>query len=58
MIVSKVGMEYETLVRMSRVGFDCCVGYLDGGYDTWSKEKTDICYGGNIVAKDFETLFL
>ena len=27
--------EEETILRLSRVGFDNCIGFLDGGFDTW-----------------------
>lgn len=34
-LVTPVGKEEETVVRMARVGFDNVVGYLDGGYPAW-----------------------
>jgi hydroxyacylglutathione hydrolase len=27
--------EEETILRLSRVGFDNCIGFLDGGFDIW-----------------------
>lgn len=30
------GKEEETMIRLSRVGFDNCLGYLSGGFATWT----------------------
>jgi glyoxylase-like metal-dependent hydrolase (beta-lactamase superfamily II)/rhodanese-related sulfurtransferase len=34
-LVTPVGKEEETIVRMARVGFDNVAGYLKGGYPAW-----------------------
>ena len=36
-LVTPEGMELETITRLSRVGYDNCVGYLKGGFNTWKK---------------------
>lgn len=43
-LVTEVGEEEETIIRMARVGFDNVEGYLEGGFDAWKKsgEKTDM----------------
>lgn len=43
-MVTEPGKEEETLIRLSRVGFNKIIGYLDGGFDAWQKqgEKTDM----------------
>ena len=35
LLITPDGMENETLTRLSRVGFDNVLGYLDGGIETW-----------------------
>ena len=35
MLVTDPGKEEETVIRLSRVGFDKIQGYLAGGFDTW-----------------------
>lgn len=35
LLVTEVGKEEETLVRLARVGFDQMVGYLSGGFEAW-----------------------
>lgn len=44
MLVTEAGKEEETVVRLSRVGFDKMIGYLDGGFEAWqnSGETTDL----------------
>ncbi len=43
-LITPVGMEKETNIRLSRVGFDKMIGYLDGGFETWKNagEKIDL----------------
>ncbi|MEP7256635.1 MAG: rhodanese-like domain-containing protein [Ferruginibacter sp.] len=43
-LLTEPGKEEETIVRLSRVGFDKIQGYLKGGFDAWVKagETVDI----------------
>ncbi|HMQ08094.1 MAG TPA: MBL fold metallo-hydrolase [Saprospiraceae bacterium] len=43
LLVSEPGTEEEAVTRLSRVGFDRVMGYLDGGIETWIKagKETD-----------------
>lgn len=42
-LVTPVGQEEETITRLSRVGFDQVVGYLEGGFERWlqANKETD-----------------
>lgn len=42
-LVTDPGAEEEAVTRLSRVGFDNVLGYLDGGFGTWEKagKETD-----------------
>jgi hydroxyacylglutathione hydrolase len=44
LLVTEPGKEEETVVRLSRVGFDKITGYLQGGFEAWETagEKTDM----------------
>jgi len=44
LLVTDAGKEEESVIRLSRVGFDKMAGYLDGGFETWQNagEKTDL----------------
>ncbi len=35
LLVTETGREEETVMRLSRVGYDNCIGYLNGGFNTW-----------------------
>ena len=35
LLVCPVGKETETITRLSRVGYDNTLGYLEGGFNTW-----------------------
>jgi hydroxyacylglutathione hydrolase len=43
-LITPAGMEKETVIRLSRVGFDKMEGYLEGGFETWKNagEKIDL----------------
>ena len=43
-LVTPAGKEEETVVRLSRVGFDKMEGYLEGGFEAWQHagERTDM----------------
>lgn len=36
-LVAPKGKEEEAVIRLSRVGFDNTLGYLDGGFEAWKK---------------------
>jgi glyoxylase-like metal-dependent hydrolase (beta-lactamase superfamily II)/rhodanese-related sulfurtransferase len=41
-IITESGREREAVTRLSRVGYDNCVGYLIGGFDAWKTAGKDI----------------
>lgn len=43
LLVTPKGREEETVMRLSRVGYDNCIGYLEGGIEAWKNagKKTD-----------------
>ena len=43
-LVTEPGMEEETVIRLSRVGFDKMMGFLQGSFDAWKNggEKVDM----------------
>lgn len=42
LLVCDPGKERESIVRLARVGFDRIKGYLQGGFETWSKQAEPI----------------
>lgn len=41
LLVTPVGKEEETITRLSRVGFDGTIGYLEGGFEAWTASGKD-----------------
>jgi len=41
LLVTPVGLEEETITRLSRVGFDKTLGYLEGGFIAWKKASKE-----------------
>jgi glyoxylase-like metal-dependent hydrolase (beta-lactamase superfamily II)/rhodanese-related sulfurtransferase len=37
LLVTEPGREEEVVTRLARVGYDYCIGYLDGGFEAWKK---------------------
>lgn len=42
LLVTPIGEEESTITRLSRVGFDNVIGYLDGSFETWKKSGKEI----------------
>ncbi|MFY0627016.1 MAG: MBL fold metallo-hydrolase [Reichenbachiella sp.] len=49
------GKEEEAVTRLSRVGYDNTLGYLEGGIEAWIAAGKDIDKINSIVATDLET---
>jgi rhodanese-related sulfurtransferase/glyoxylase-like metal-dependent hydrolase (beta-lactamase superfamily II) len=46
----------ETIIRLSRVGFDFAVGYLDGGFETWKNAGKEVDTVKRITAQELEQM--
>ncbi|TDX92967.1 LOW QUALITY PROTEIN: glyoxylase-like metal-dependent hydrolase (beta-lactamase superfamily II) [Chryseobacterium daecheongense] len=53
LLVTENGKHEEAITRLSRVGFDNVVGYLEGGFETWKKTGKKICSIHRISAREF-----
>jgi len=42
LIITEPGREQEVITRLARVGYDYCIGYLDGGIEAWKKAGKEI----------------
>ncbi len=42
MIIADEGKEEEVVLRLARVGYDNCIGYLEGGVETWKNAGKEI----------------
>lgn len=46
LIVAESGKEAESIIRLSRVGYDHAIGYLEGGFEAWKNagRETDMIH--------------
>jgi glyoxylase-like metal-dependent hydrolase (beta-lactamase superfamily II)/rhodanese-related sulfurtransferase len=42
LLITNDGSEEESITRLSRVGYDFVIGYLEGGFKTWEESGKDI----------------
>ena len=54
LLVCDHGQEQEAILRLSRVGFDNCIGYLNGGFKTWKDSGNSIGTIDSISASGLE----
>ena len=54
LLVCDPGQEREAIMRLSRVGFDNTLGYLNGGIDTWKDSGNKLNTIGTISSDELE----
>lgn len=52
-LVTPIGKEQETVLRLARVGYDNCIGYLDGGFAAWQSAGKEVDVVESISADAF-----
>ncbi|MEN9700574.1 MAG: hypothetical protein RLZZ301_1772 [Bacteroidota bacterium] len=57
LLVCEPGSETEVITRLSRVGFDQVMGYLEGGFETWKSSGKEIDTVHRITPAEFEAQF-
>lgn len=57
LLVSDLGTEEEVITRLSRVGFDNVVGYLNGGFEAWKESGKEIDEVKRISSEQFANEF-
>ena len=57
LLVTNPGREEEAITRLSRVGFDHVLGYLDGGFDSWKASGKETDEVKRISANEFAQQF-
>ncbi|MBK7553230.1 MAG: MBL fold metallo-hydrolase [Flavobacteriales bacterium] len=53
LLVAEPGKEEESIIRLSRVGYDNTIGYLDGGFDAWKAAGKEVDTVQRITAEEF-----
>lgn len=57
LLVVPEGKEEEAVLRLARVGYDNCIGYLNGGFTAWQTAGWEVDTILSITAETFATLF-
>jgi hydroxyacylglutathione hydrolase len=57
LLITEVGREEEAIIRLSRVGYDNSIGYLDGGFESWLNSGKETDSIKRISANELETLY-
>lgn len=57
LLVAEPGRLEESLIRLSRVGYDNVIGYLKGGFQTWVDAGKETDNFKRITAQDFEAMY-
>ncbi|MGE8535531.1 MAG: MBL fold metallo-hydrolase [Chryseobacterium sp.] len=55
LLVTEKGTEEEAVTRLSRVGFDHILGFLEGGFKAWEMSGKETDFINRISAEQFET---
>ena len=53
-VIADEGKEEESVLRLARVGYDNCIGYLQGGFSTWQNSGNPIDKIESIQASDLK----
>ena len=56
LLVTPVGREEETIMRLARVGYDNTVGYLDGGFESWKNAGLEFDTVTSVSAEKLEEI--
>ncbi|MDQ1140127.1 MBL fold metallo-hydrolase [Pedobacter agri] len=54
LLITDEGKEQESITRLTRVGYDHTIGYLDGGFERWTDAGKEIDTIETISAETFE----
>ncbi|MBK7689929.1 MAG: MBL fold metallo-hydrolase [Bacteroidetes bacterium] len=57
LLVTDLGAEEEAMIRLSRVGYDGTIGYLEGGFDAWKNAGKEVDTINRISAEEFEKMY-
>ena len=52
-LVTPEGREAEAVMRLTRVGYDNCIGFIEGGIDAWKKAGNTVANIASIDANEF-----
>ncbi len=57
LLVTDEGKEEEAIIRLSRVGYDNSIGYLEGGFKSWKEAGKETDAVERLTATDVEAMY-
>lgn len=57
LLITYPDKQEETITRLSRVGYDNTIGYLEGGFESWKKFEKDFEIVERISTEEFESSY-
>jgi glyoxylase-like metal-dependent hydrolase (beta-lactamase superfamily II)/rhodanese-related sulfurtransferase len=57
LLIAEPGREKEAVIRLSRVGYDFAVGYLEGGFESWTNSQKEVDVVNRISATELENIY-
>ena len=54
LLIAPKGREEETITRLARVGYDCALGYLKGGFESWINQGLQYDTMNSVSAEKLE----
>lgn len=57
LFVCEKGREEEVVVRLSRVGYDNPIGFLEGGFEAWKAAGEDVATIDEVTAEEFAKMY-
>jgi hydroxyacylglutathione hydrolase len=57
LFIVEEGREEEVVTRLSRVGYDNSIGYLEGGFEAWKEAGEEVDTMTQITAEEFAKLY-
>ncbi|WP_323698112.1 MBL fold metallo-hydrolase [Arcicella gelida] len=57
LLITEKGKQEEAIIRLARVGYDNCIGFLEGGFEAWEKAGKPIDQVQSLSAEEFSQLF-
>lgn len=57
LLVTEAGKEEEAMIRLSRVGYDFTIGFLNGGFEAWKNSGMEVDSVDRMSAKELDSVY-
>ena len=57
LLVTEAGKEEEAMIRLSRVGYDFTIGFLNGGFEAWKNSGMEVDSVDRMSANELDSIY-